>query len=581
MLNPSVHKKPLNFFFAINKGVFPLLWGNIILYAIGSLSFVYATSALGKVTDALTSGLGDPKFWSIILVLSLLSYEIFYRLGHICEIFAVTKIRADTKKALFDHTTALSYGYFADRFAGEIAHKISTTTDALEGMTMVVTNEFIENLILVIICAFMLGFVHPWYGYFVIGWALWIIVGSYLLALVLNRRSAKYALEEAKTGGKIVDIYGNISTVKVYGKSEDSDIVHQQILKEKKAYLDLEWINLLVYHFQGISILLLAIGLILVTSSLLGQNLVTIGGIVFMSSAALRLANVTWGMGFSIATFTRSYGESKQNLEDILLPPRIMDGPKQAQSRERVQIKYQAVSFAYNAKKSVLKDFSLTIEPMQKVGIVGLSGAGKTTLANLLLRFFDPQSGAILLNGTDIREFTQEFLRSNISHISQDTSLFHDTIAANIAYGSPSATEEEIKHAAHTAYADEFIDTLPERYQSIVGDRGIKLSGGQRQRIAIARAILANRPVFLLDEATSALDSDSESKIQKALAELIENKTVIAIAHRLSTLSKMDRIVFLEHGQIVEDGTHEELLGRGGKYAELWKMQAGGFLPDL
>jgi ATP-binding cassette subfamily B protein len=226
-----------------------------------------------------------------------------------------------------------------------------------------------------------------------------------------------------------------------------------------------------------------------------------------------------------------------------------------------------------------LDDFSITIKPKQKVGIVGLSGAGKTTFVNLLLRFFDVQQGQILLNNINIRELTQESLRSQISHISQDTSLFHATIAQNIAYGSAAASLANIKEAARLAYADEFIDTLPQGYESVVGERGIKLSGGQRQRIAIARALLANRPLFLLDEATSALDSDSEAKIQKGLAVLMENKTVIAIAHRLSTISHMDRIVYLENGKILEDGTHHELLARKGKYALLWNMQAGGFLP--
>jgi ATP-binding cassette subfamily B protein len=346
-----------------------------------------------------------------------------------------------------------------------------------------------------------------------------------------------------------------------------------------------------MYHFQGTSIVLLMVGLIWITAILLQKHLLGIGDVVFVSAAALRLKDLAWGMGKNIADFIRYHGEVQQNLSDLVVAPKVKTIPPMAtmsgivatdtQMKHDIRIEFKNVEFSYVSGHAVLDNFSLTIEPRQKVGIVGLSGAGKTTLANLLLRFFDPQKGVVLLNGIDIREFTQESLRSHISHISQDTSLFHDTVGANIAYAAPSASADQIREAAHLAYADEFISALPKRYQSIVGDRGIKLSGGQRQRISVARAILADRPIFLLDEATSALDSDSEAKIQKGLQSLMKQKTVIAIAHRLSTLANMDRIIYLEKGRIAEDGSHTELLKKGGSYAKLWQLQAGGFLPNV
>jgi ABC-type multidrug transport system fused ATPase/permease subunit len=347
-----------------------------------------------------------------------------------------------------------------------------------------------------------------------------------------------------------------------------------------KAFRSLGMWDVIMYNFAGMSIFVLCVGLIGVSTYLYQNSLFTIGEIVFVSGVGFRLYGMVWDMGPRLADFIRYRGEARQNLGDLIVAPAILDGEHMAQqTSERVGVEYRDLTFGYTHEQPILNNFSITVQAGERIGIVGLSGAGKTTFANLLLRFFDPQKGAILLNGADIRNFSQEFVRSHISYISQDTSLFHASIAENIAYGSPAASRADIERAAHLAFAREFIETLPHGYESIVGERGIKLSGGQRQRIAIARAILADRPLFLLDEATSALDSDSEQKIQKGLAALMEGKTVIAIAHRLSTLAHMDRIIYLENGKIIEDGTHAQLLEGGGKYATLWHMQAGGFLP--
>jgi ATP-binding cassette subfamily B protein len=591
MLNPDVHKNPLRFFFAVNNRQLPVMALNCFFYSLGQAFSFGIIFLLGRMVDFISSGKGDTSFLVVLLLVCLVLHEVFYRLGHICELFLLSGLRSNIKKALFDHTSRLSFSYFADRFAGEITHKIASTADALERMTVIVTNEFIENGVLVPITAVSLGCLHPWYGLFILLWTAYVVAGSWLLAKEMNRRASLYAVAEARTGGILVDVYGNIGTVKVYGRSANADVVHRQISTETDAYKKLGWWDVLTFHFQGTSIVLLIGGLIAITVILFQRHLLSIGDIVFMSAAALRLKDMAWGIGKNIADFIRFYGEVYQNLSDLVVPPAVKTVPPMstmsgivvsASERNRdIRIDFKNVEFSYVPGHAVLSDFSLEIVPGQKVGVVGLSGAGKTTLANLLLRFFDPQRGVVLFNGIDIREFTQESLRSHISHISQDTSLFHDTIAANIAYGVPHAPMSEIKKVAKLAYADEFISMLPQGYESIVGDRGIKLSGGQRQRVSIARAILADRPIFLLDEATSALDSDSEGMIQNGLAELMCNKTVIAIAHRLSTLSKMDRIIFLEKGRIVEDGSPEALLKLGGKYARLWRMQAGGFLPAV
>ena len=247
------------------------------------------------------------------------------------------------------------------------------------------------------------------------------------------------------------------------------------------------------------------------------------------------------------------------------------------------QISFEDVRFGYGREIGVLDDFSLTVRPGEKIGLVGRSGAGKSTVVNLLLRFFDLEGGRILIDGQDISQMTQESLRAQISVVTQDTSLLHRSIRENIRYGRPTATDAEIVEAARLAHAEDFIATLEDwrnrrGYDAQVGERGVKLSGGQRQRIAIARVILKNAPILVLDEATSALDSEVEAAIQESLGTLMAGKTVIAIAHRLSTIARMDRLVILDRGRIVEQGTHHDLLAKGGHYAALWRRQSGGFL---
>ncbi|MGJ8655026.1 MAG: ABC transporter ATP-binding protein [Akkermansiaceae bacterium] len=308
---------------------------------------------------------------------------------------------------------------------------------------------------------------------------------------------------------------------------------------------------------------------------------VTIGDFIFIMSLCRAVVYPVWWLATQMIEFSGDVGKCQQALSIITPEHDIVDIENASELKvAKGEIRFDQVNFEYHKSSHVFQNVSVTIPAGQKVGLVGFSGAGKSTFVNLLLRFYDVDSGKIQIDGENISEVTQDSLRSHLSMIPQDTSLFHRSLMDNIRYGREGASDEEVIEAAKQAYCDEFIQELPENYEALVGERGVKLSGGQRQRIAIARAILKNAPILILDEATSALDSVTEKYIQRGLDTLMEGRTAIVIAHRLSTLSQMDRILVFDKGKIIEDGSPEELISNDGHYANMWNMQAGGFLAS-
>ena len=395
-------------------------------------------------------------------------------------------------------------------------------------------------------------------------------------------RDEKMADAEHKQTGQLADSITNMVSVKSYARekyekkryAKDTHRVHDATMGLAKV----SFVRNSLLNVVGFITFVLTLVLVILSHNLFGLS---VANMVFLYSLSNSLLSMVWQLNHILRVVNRSFGNAKEMTEILDLPYIIDDKTDKPLVVKKAEVNFVDITFQHEKQKGKLfSNFSLEIESGQSVGLVGVSGSGKSTLTKLLLRFDDVKSGAILIDGQDVRDVTQESLREAIAYVPQESSLFHRSVFENIAYGKPDATEAEVYEAARLANADEFIRSLPEGYDTMVGERGVKLSGGQRQRIAIARAILKNAPILVLDEATSALDSESEAAIQGALANLMKGKTSIVVAHRLSTIAGLDKIVVLNDGVIVEQGSHKELLKAGGAYAKLWGRQSGAFLDE-
>ncbi len=493
-----------------------------------------------------------------------------------------SKIRNNIYCYVFNHIEKYSYSYFQNNFSGNIGAKVSKIADTSE--------KFLYNFFDVIICKGILKVITLYYIYKIhivlflvdIIWMMLYVTITTFINVRIRSKVELFENEKTMLSGRITDSFDNILNVKSFSnKKYEQSLIKQQTKlvysKEKELYK-----NKILYESLRtlLSSPLLLINIIL-SVKLHGGGLITIGDISFVVTMSYSIVKSIKYFNEEISAMVDQYGIIKQSL-DIMNKPLEVLNMKYAStlkiSNGKIEIK--DISFEYEEDKNVLSHFSLSIKPNQKLGIVGYSGSGKSTLVNLLLRFYDVNDGGIYIDNQNIKEVTQESLRRNISYIPQEPILFHRTIRENILYGKLDATEEELIEATTKACCYDFItNTLENGFNTLVGERGIKLSGGQRQRIAIARAILKNSKILILDEATSALDSITEKEIQIALNNLMKDKTVIVIAHRLSTLSIMDRIVTISKGVIVEDGTKEELLNKeDGLFRQMWDMQREGVI---
>lgn len=492
------------------------------------------------------------------------------------------KVKSDIAGTIHHYLSQHSYRFFSEHFSGSLSKKIFDLIVGVESLIQILTHKLLPLTLAVLISSAVLYLVHPLFGLSLFTWAIVYILVSYLLSK--RSESLSYATSEAGNAmsGKLVDSIINIMSTKLFANDKHAEgVVFNSINNLMAKDRALQWYLLKAYFVQGLFIALL------ITMMLAGlidarlHNQVTVGDFALILSLSSEISMRIFSVGEEMLRFSKEAGNCRQALNIIIEPHEVEDMPNAIELNVPAgKIVFENVGFQYQGAEPLFSNKTVSIEPGQKVGLVGHSGSGKSTFVNLVLRLYDVNQGRILIDGVDIKTVTQQSLRKNIGMIPQDPSLFHRTLFENIHYGRIDANEAEVIKAAQRAHAHEFIQTLSQGYDSLVGERGVKLSGGQRQRIAIARAFLKNAPILILDEATSQLDSLTEQYIQESLWELMQNKTTIVIAHRLSTLLHMDRILVFDQGKIVEDGTHDELLSKEGIYAALWKAQVGGFLLD-
>jgi ATP-binding cassette subfamily B protein len=580
------------------KQVFPFIWHFLRSYKPVVIAFVLLSLCAGlwgpfnsllikHIINLLPSVVnGDISIIMVPATLIVANFIIFDNFtwrgfGYICYKFVPVIINRIVGQVT-DHVLGKSHQFFQDTLSGKISKQITNLADGVERMITGVAANFLRGASLLIAAFTAAYFVNSIFCVILLIWFVMFTSASVLMSKKLVALSHAQAQAESAVVGEIVDSISNQSNVRMFARKVYENLRLSPFLyKQQLASQATNFYTLIMHSIQGglIAIMMAFSSYFLIY--LYGKNLVTVGDFALILGLSMETGHMMWFTMSQVDDFNKALGRCKQGLSSLMIPLEIQDIPNAKPLVCKYgKITFDNVKFHYKGSEPLFQNKSVEIKAGQKVGLVGYSGSGKSTFANLIMRLYDATNGAILIDSQNIHDVTQDSLRQNIAMIPQDPSLFDRSLMDNIRYGRIKATDEEVIEAAKKAHAHEFISKLPQGYDSLVGERGVKLSGGQRQRIAIARAILKNAPIFILDEATSQLDSVTENLIQESIWKLMQGKTSIVIAHRLSTLLHMDRILVFDKGKIVEDGAHKELIAKDGLYKKLWGAQVGGFLSD-
>ncbi|MGE0009688.1 MAG: ABC transporter ATP-binding protein [Candidatus Babeliales bacterium] len=520
----------------------------------------------------------------ILYIAQMLIMATMHRLyNYYIDIKMIPDMRQKISIHIFDYLLGQSHTFFQDQTAGGLTNQIKNIGYDVPDIIQLIVDRFLWNSVTLIIAVFALWSVNITFALTMFIWSTVFILISLLFLNKLQAYSRDWSTLSNRVTGRIVDVIANMLAVRLFAREHyESDALDQELSESTHAERKLSWIYFIIFTVYDYSFVLMQTVSLYFLLKGWQAGTVSVGDFALVLSFNTAIVDSLWLLTKDLSQFAKYTGRVGEALATFSQPISIQNAPN---AKELVvkegRIEFDQVRFKYKGAEPLFRDKSVEILPGQKVGLVGYSGSGKTTFINLILRMYDTTSGRILIDGQNIKEVTQQSLRRSIATIPQETSLFARSIYANILYGNINATQEQIYDAAQKAHAQEFIDLLPHGYKTVVGERGTKLSGGQRQRVSIARAALKNAPILILDEATSALDTMTERLIQESLKDIMKNKTTLVVAHRLSTLLSMDRILVFDKGQIIQDGSHEELIEEPGLYQTLWNAQVDGSLPEI